>query len=209
MVHIPHSTDCMRMITLNTSISNSFQSSPEKCNLGPITTSCSFSTIYILHSQVAMSLATLPFPPQSTTRRPFRLSLVLAARAAFQKAHFSTDLELLSNRCTPSWTPYTRRARIWAKRLVESSFENQSTDTKHPETPIFVGERESWGERFDTFRHHPGTGASTPQQRLSVKAVRGQPLRPRSIKSQIRSSFPTSQFNLLLLDWDKGRQKQT
>ena len=31
-----------------------------------------------------MSVATLPFPPQSTTRRPFRLSLVLAARAAFQ-----------------------------------------------------------------------------------------------------------------------------
>ena len=31
-----------------------------------------------------MSVATLPFPPQSTTRRPFRLSLVLAAGAAFQ-----------------------------------------------------------------------------------------------------------------------------
>ena len=31
-----------------------------------------------------MSVATLPFPPQSTTRRPFRLSLVLAARATFQ-----------------------------------------------------------------------------------------------------------------------------
>ena len=31
-----------------------------------------------------MSVAILPFPPQSTTRRPFRLSLVLAARAAFQ-----------------------------------------------------------------------------------------------------------------------------
>ena len=30
-----------------------------------------------------MSRATLPFPPQSTTRRPFRLSPVLAARAAF------------------------------------------------------------------------------------------------------------------------------
>ena len=32
-----------------------------------------------------MSVAILPFPPQSTTRRPFRLSLVLAARAAFHK----------------------------------------------------------------------------------------------------------------------------
>ena len=30
-----------------------------------------------------MSVATLPFPPQSTTHRPFRRSLVLAARAAF------------------------------------------------------------------------------------------------------------------------------
>ena len=30
-----------------------------------------------------MSVATLPFPPQSTTRRPFRRSLLLAVRTAF------------------------------------------------------------------------------------------------------------------------------
>ena len=36
-----------------------------------------------------MSVATLPFPPQSTTRRPFRRSLVLAARAAFQSSELS------------------------------------------------------------------------------------------------------------------------
>ena len=42
-----------------------------------------------------MSVATLPFPPQSTTRRPFRLSLVLAARAAFQLALIESDLNEL------------------------------------------------------------------------------------------------------------------
>ena len=41
-----------------------------------------------------MSVATLPFPPQYTTRRPFRLSLVLAARAAF---HDHSDRSSLSS----------------------------------------------------------------------------------------------------------------
>ena len=35
-----------------------------------------------------MSVAILPFPPQSTTRRPFRPPLMLAARAALSQEHF-------------------------------------------------------------------------------------------------------------------------
>ena len=58
-------------------------------------------------------------------------------------------------------------------------------------------------------RHRPGTGASPSQQRNRRQGTRVCSLRPRTIKSQIKPSFSTSQFNPFFLDRDKARPKRT
>ena len=108
-----------------------------------------------------MSVATLLFPPQSTTRRPFRRSLVLAARAAFQSLQ-GRVLSLLARVDQASWWP-----------LKYSTFNVQLIGIRARSWPSLSGK---W---------QPGTGVS-----IAATVHFGSPNLVRPISEKSKEGYP-------------------